>query len=102
MLSVQIFSAVCQVSREEQDRFGARSHALAAAAQEAGLLSDLVPVTVPDTGATVTRCSTRVTCYDTRVLTFTRDNGIRVASLEKLAKLRPVFREGGTVTAANR
>ena len=53
------FSLVCQVSREEQDRFGARSHALAAAAQEAGLLADLVPVTVPDTGATVTRCSTR-------------------------------------------
>ena len=50
---------MCQVSREEQDRFGARSHALAAAAQEAGLLTDLVPVTVPDTGATVTRCSTR-------------------------------------------
>ena len=64
MLSVQIFSVVCQVSREEQDRFGARSHALAAAAQEAGLLADLVPVTVPDTGATVTRCST---CHDTRV-----------------------------------
>ena len=64
MLSVQIFSAVCQVSREEQDRFGARSHALAAAAQEAGLLADLVPVTVPDTGATVTRCST---CHDTHV-----------------------------------
>ena len=101
---MQIFSAVCQVSREEQDRFGARSHALAAAAQEAGLLTDLVPVTVPDTGATVTRCkhASRVTCHDTRILTWSRDNGIRVASLEKLAKLRPVFREGGTVTAANR
>ena len=74
---------MCQVSREEQDRFGARSHALAAAAQEAGLLTDLVPVTVPDTGATVTRCSTchvlsytchdspdtRVTCHNTSVLT---------------------------------
>ena len=33
-VSVNI-SLVCQVSREEQDRFGARSHALAAAAQEA-------------------------------------------------------------------
>ena len=59
---------MCQVSREEQDRFGARSHALAAAAQEAGLLADLVPVTVPDTGATVTRCSachvSRYTCHD--------------------------------------
>ena len=62
------FSVVSQVSRAEQDRFGARSHALAAAAQEAGLLADLVPVTVPDTGATVTRCSAchvaRVTCHD--------------------------------------
>ena len=70
-VSVNI-SLVCQVSREEQDRFGARSHALAAAAQEAGLLADLVPVTVPDTGATVTRCSTRhvlsYTCQDTRVM----------------------------------
>lgn len=72
------------VGRQDQDEFGLRSHQLAAAAQEAGLLSDIVPVTVPGLGEPVDR-----------------DNGIRPATMEKLAKLKPAFRKGGTVTAAN-
>jgi len=72
------------VSREEQDEFGHRSHTLAAAAAAAGNLSDILPFTLPGTDTVISA-----------------DNGIRVASLEKLAKLKPAFRKGGTVTAAN-
>ena len=68
------------VSREDQDAFAAESHRRAAAAAEAGRFGDeMVPVD-----------------------DVTADEGIRPDSApEKLAKLRPVFREGGTVTAGN-
>ena len=72
------------VSRGEQDQFGVRSHRLAHQARLAGLLSDVVPVRPADSD-----------------LTFSEDNGIRPSSLDKLAKLKPAFRRGGTVTAAN-
>lgn len=70
------------VSRERQDEFAARSHALAAAAWDDGFYDDLV-VAVP--GADLGR-----------------DEGIRADSTaEKLAGLKPVFRSGGTITAGN-
>ncbi len=70
------------VSREEQDRFALRSHRLAAAAWDRGAYAGEV-VLVPDTD-------------------LLRDEGIRPdASMEALAKLKPVFRPGGTVTAGN-
>ncbi len=70
------------VSRERQDEFAARSHALAAAAWDEGFYDDLV-VAVP--GADLAR-----------------DEGIRADSTaEKLAGLKPVFRSGGTITAGN-
>jgi len=72
------------VSRQEQDEFGHRSHTLAATAAAAGNLSDILPFTLPGTDTVVSA-----------------DNGIRAASLEKLAKLKPAFRKGGSVTAAN-
>ena len=65
------------VTRAEQDSFGLRSHSKAHEASEAGLLSDLVPVTVPGTEEVITK-----------------DNGIRLATMEKLAKLKPAFRKG--------
>lgn len=73
------------VSRERQDTFALRSHQRAAAAREAGRFDDeLLPVTTP--GGTVA---------DT-------DESIREdTSYEKLSGLRPVFRQGGTVTAGN-
>lgn len=73
------------ISRERQDEFAARSHHLANAAWEAGFYDDLVtPVTLPN-GETVRR-----------------DEGIRPGSTpETLAALKPVFREGGTITAGN-
>ena len=70
------------ISREAQDAFALRSHQRAHAAWERGAFADEV-VLVPDTE-------------------LERDEGIRPdGSLESLAKLRPVFREDGTVTAGN-
>ncbi len=76
------------VSREDQDAFGLRSHQRAVAAQEAGIFAEeIVPVEAPQGRETVT---------------VEADEGPRGdASLEKMAKLRPAFREGGTVTAGN-
>jgi 3-oxoadipyl-CoA thiolase len=76
------------VSREDQDAFALRSHQRAVAATEAGKLAEeIVPIEAPQGRETVL---------------VEADEGPRPdASLEKLAKLRPVFREGGTVTAGN-
>lgn len=80
-----------KVSREDQDAFALASHQKAAAAWEAGDFdAEIVPVTVPP-------ASKRG-----EPTTFARDEGIRADStLEKLASLRPAFREGGSVTAGN-
>ncbi len=76
------------VSREDQDALALRSHRRAVAAAEAGLLAEeIVPIEAPQGRETVL---------------VEADEGPRPdASAEKLAKLRPVFREGGTVTAGN-
>jgi 3-oxoadipyl-CoA thiolase len=76
------------VSREDQDAFGLRSHQRAAAAAEAGIFAEeIVPIEAPQGRETVM---------------VGTDEGPRAdASLEKMAKLRPAFREGGTVTAGN-
>ena len=73
------------VSRLEMDEFAVRSQELAVAHQENGFFErEIVPVTVPD-GTVVTR-----------------DDGPRAGTtLERLATLQPVFREGGSITAGN-
>ena len=73
------------LAREEQDRFALVSHAKALRAADAGRFADeLVAVTTP-AGELVER-----------------DEGPRRdATLERLARLRPAFRAGGTVTAGN-
>jgi len=78
----------CGVSRADQDRFAARSHQLAAAAWEQGLFqAETVAVTV---GA------------GPKAMIVARDEGVRPDSTpEGLAKLKPSFQEGGTVTAGN-
>jgi 3-oxoadipyl-CoA thiolase len=77
------------VSRERQDAFALRSHQRAVAAIEGGLFDDqIVPVEVPQRKADPTVVS--------------RDEHPRAdTSLDALAKLRPAFREGGSVTAGN-
>ena len=90
-----------KVSREDQDAFALASHQKAIAAIEAGEFKDEISPYevvsgVPDLGANTVRLKQRV--VDT-------DEGPRPdSSLEGLAKLRPVFRNGqfgGTVTAGN-
>ena len=76
------------ISREEQDAFALRSHQLAKAAIEGGKFEDeVVPVPVKVKRDTVD---------------FTQDEHVRPdASLEGMAKLKPVFKPDGTVTAGN-
>ncbi|MFJ9604843.1 thiolase family protein [Kitasatospora sp. NPDC101176] len=73
------------IGRERQDAFALRSHQRAAAARKDGHFdAELIPVERPD-GVTVDQ-----------------DECIREdTSLEKLARLKPAFRPGGTVTAGN-
>ncbi len=77
-----------EISREEQDRFAWESQSKAARAwQEGRFAEEVVPVPVPGRmGASV----------------VDRDEHVRPdTSPETLARLRPVFRRGGTVTAGN-
>jgi len=70
-----------QISRVDQDAFAERSHHRAAQAWQDGAFDDhLVALEGVD---------------------LERDEGIRETSPEKLAALKPVFRESGTVTAGN-
>jgi len=85
------------VSREDQDAFAFRSNQLATKAVETGRFDpEIVPLNVNivepgNNGKTKTRS-----------FVFKRDEGPRAdTSLEALAKLRPAFKEGGTVTAGN-
>ncbi len=73
------------VTREEMDAFALESHRRAArATQEGKFKEEILPVEVPGAGLVEV------------------DEGIRHdTSLEKLARLPPVFREGGLVTAGN-
>ncbi len=77
------------VSREDQDRFALASQQKAAAAIQAGRLADeIVPVSVPQRRGDP--------------ILVERDEHPRPDSaIESLAKLRPIVREGGTVTAGN-
>ncbi len=84
------------ISREDQDAFALRSNHLAAAAVE-GCVFDpqIVPLEVsttqPANGKTITK-----------TIVFKYDEGPRAdTSLEALAKLKPAFKAGGTVTAGN-
>jgi len=78
------------IDRESQDAFALDSHQKATAAIEAGLFADeLIPLTVP-------------TGRKKDTIEFTADESPRADStLEKLARLRPVFKENGSVTAGN-
>jgi acetyl-CoA C-acetyltransferase len=75
----------CNVTREQQDEWAVVSQTRAVDSQESGHFDrEIVPVTTPD-GDEVTK-----------------DDGPRPGTtLEKLAQLKPAFREDGTVTAGN-
>ncbi len=79
----------CGVSREEQDQFALVSHQRAVAAIEDGRFAEqIVPVVVPQAKG--------------ETIVVERDeHPRRDTSMEALARLKPAFREGGSVTAGN-
>ncbi|GAB4407678.1 MAG: thiolase family protein [Anaerolineae bacterium] len=84
------------ISREDQDKFAYHSHMKAAAAVDAGKFAEeIVPVQFE-----------QVTLVDgqrhTETVTFDTDEHLRRdTTLDALAKLKPVFKQNGTVTAGN-
>jgi acetyl-CoA acetyltransferase family protein len=80
--SAEKLAGMYEISRPAQDAFALRSHVNAVAAWEDGFYEQWV-IPVPDTE-------------------LERDENMRPdTTLEKLAKLKPAFVEGGTVTAGN-
>ena len=78
-----------EVTREDQDQLAVLSHQRASLAVDSGLFEEqIVPVSVPQQRGDP--------------VSIDRDEGPRGdATLEKLAELRPIFKDGGTVTAGN-
>ncbi|NLC76032.1 MAG: acetyl-CoA C-acetyltransferase [Clostridia bacterium] len=85
------------ISREDQDAFAVRSHERAwKAIQEGKFKDEILPLNVkqvkigPDNKVV------------TEEVVFDTDEGVRPGTtMEALAKLKPVFKQGGTVTAGN-
>ncbi len=84
------------VSREGQDQFSFDSHRKAAAAiREGKFKEEIVPIHVKEVYVENDKKKTREFVVDT-------DEGVRAdTTLEALARLKPVFALGGTVTAGN-
>ncbi|MCG7416122.1 acetyl-CoA C-acetyltransferase [Microbacterium sp. ACRRU] len=87
--STERANARFEVTREAQDAVAARSHQRAAAAQQNGVFdAEIIPVTIPQRKGDP--------------VVVTADEGIRPdTTTETLAKLRPAFVEGGSITAGN-
>jgi acetyl-CoA acyltransferase len=86
-----------QINRADQDAFALQSHQRAVQAVETGRFDpEIVPIEVElvELG--------KVGKTNTRTFVFKRDEGPRAdTNLDSLAKLKPAFKEGGTVTAGN-
>lgn len=96
-LTAEEVSKEFKVSREDQDRFSYESHMKAAAAIKAGKFKDeIVPINVKEIFVDEQgKKKTREFIVDT-------DEGVRPdTTVEGLAKLKPVFAVGGSVTAGN-
>lgn len=77
-----------KVSRAEQDAFAVQSQQRYQAAHEAGRFADeIVPVSVQKSKS--------------ETISFDKDEHPRATTLEKLATLKPAFKDQGTVTAGN-
>jgi acetyl-CoA acyltransferase len=77
-----------KISREDQDKMALTSQLKAVAAQEAGFFdAEITPVTIPQKKGDA--------------IVVSKDEHPRQTSMEALAKLRPVVRADGTVTAGN-
>ena len=85
-----------QISRQEQDRFSQQSHDRALRAQAMGHFNDeIIPLEVTESYFNGSGIESKTT-------TYAQDEGPREdSSLEALARLKPVFKRDGTVTAGN-
>jgi len=85
----EVVSERFHVSRDEQDEYALSSHRKASAAVKAGKFKEeILPVEIPQRKGPA--------------IVFDTDEAVRAdTSLESLAKLKPAFKEGGTVTAGN-
>lgn len=95
-LTAEAVASDYNISREDQDAFALESNKRASAAIKNGKFKDeIVPITVLENYYKNGKQESREYIVDT-------DEGPRAdTSLEKLARLRPVFAQGGTVTAGN-
>jgi len=83
-ISAEMIAEKWGLTREELDAFGLRSQQYAARARDEGRFErEILPV------------------LDAEGKLVTADEGIRESTLEKLASLKPSFKEDGKVTAAN-
>ena len=88
-VSAEMMAAKWDIPRAALDLFSYESHVKAArATQEGALANEIVPLSVPDGGS--------------GRRTVAIDEGIRFdASLDKIASLKPAFKEDGVITAGN-
>jgi acetyl-CoA acyltransferase len=95
-LTAEAVAKKWDISREAADAFSARSHQRAAAAIDGGKFkAEIVPIQVPEVWVENDKRREKVVTVDT-------DEGVRRdTTVEGLAKLRPVFANGGVVTAGN-
>jgi acetyl-CoA acyltransferase len=96
-LTAENISVKYGVSRQDQDEFSLKSHQKAAKAVESGLFDpELVPIDVEVVELNGHEKPVK------RNFTVKRDEGPRAdTNMEALSKLKPAFKEGGTVTAGN-
>jgi acetyl-CoA acyltransferase len=86
-ISAELIAERWELTRDDLDRFGARSHELAGKATAAGAFKkEIHPIKVAGEDGTEL---------------FETDEGIRTPNLEKMAALPPAFKADGVVTAAN-
>ncbi|AFC25210.1 thiolase family protein [Saprospira grandis] len=95
-LTAEAVSNKYNISREDQDEFAYLSHVKAAKALDEGYFNDqIVPVDVQEVYVENGQ-------RKERSFTVAQDEGVRRSTTpEALAKLRPVFAQGGSVTAGN-
>jgi len=95
-LTAEAVAKEYNISREDQDVFSYGSHQKALTALENGAFkAQIVPITIEETYLEGNTKKTRNYVVDT-------DEGPRTdTAIDKLAKLRPVFSAGGSVTAGN-
>jgi len=87
-ISNELCSEKYNVTREDQDRYAAESYRRALSAIEAGKFKqEIMPVSIPQKKGDP--------------LLFDRDECPRESSYESLARLKPVFKEGGVTTPGN-